>query len=54
MKSKKEGLAQILAYMLGSPHPDKICFAMIGTGSEFIFLKLIKGYPPRYALSKGS
>lgn len=53
MKSKKEGLAQILAYMLGSPHPDKICFGMIATGSEFIFVKLVKGNPPRYALSKG-
>jgi hypothetical protein len=38
--SIKEGLAQILAYMLGSPHPDNICFGMIATGSEFIFLTL--------------
>ncbi|MEI2583354.1 hypothetical protein [Scytonema sp. PRP1] len=53
MKSKKEGLAQILACMLGSPHPNKICFGMIATGSEFIFVKLVKGNLPRYALSKG-
>lgn len=53
MKSKKEGLAQILAYMLDSPHPDKICFGMIATGSEFIFVKLVKANPPRYTLSKG-
>ncbi len=37
--SIEERLAQILAYMLGSPHPDKICFGMIATGSEFIFVK---------------
>jgi predicted type IV restriction endonuclease len=51
--SIEEGLAQILAYMLGSPHPDKISFGMIASGSEFIFVKLVKGNPPRYALSKG-
>ena len=51
--SIEEGLAQILVYMLGSPHPDKPCFGMIATGSEFIFVKLVKENPPRYALSKG-
>lgn len=51
--SIEEGLAQILVYMLGSPHPDKPCFGMIATGSEFIFVKLVKEKPPRYALSKG-
>ncbi|MGB6297788.1 MAG: restriction endonuclease subunit R [Rivularia sp. (in: cyanobacteria)] len=51
--SIEEGLAQILTYMLGSPVADKPCFGMIGTGSEFIFVKLVKTNPPRYALSKG-
>ena len=51
--SIEEGLAQILAYMLGSPNSDKPCFGMIATGSEFIFVKLVKTNPPRYALSKG-
>ena len=51
--SIEEGLAQILVYMLGSPHSDKPCFGMIATGSEFIFVKLVKENPPRYALSKG-
>lgn len=51
--SIEEGLAQILVYMLGSPHSDKPCFGMIATGSEFIFVKLVKEKPPRYALSKG-
>jgi hypothetical protein len=51
--SIEEGLAQILAYMIGSPISDKACFGLIATGSEFIFIKLVKGNPPRYALSKG-
>jgi hypothetical protein len=51
--SIEEGLAQILAYMLGSLNSDKPCFGMIATGSEFIFVKLVKTNPPRYALSKG-
>ncbi|MEM6751927.1 MAG: restriction endonuclease subunit R [Cyanobacteria bacterium P01_C01_bin.38] len=51
--SIEEGLAQILTYMLGNPTTDKPCFGMIGTGSEFIFVKLVKTNPPRYALSKG-
>jgi hypothetical protein len=51
--SIEEGLAQILAYMLSSSNSDKICFGMIATGSEFIFLKLVKTTLPSYALSKG-
>lgn len=51
--SIEEGLAQIIAYMLGNPYTDKPSFGMIATGSEFVFVKLVKGNPPRYALSKG-
>ncbi|MCC5637559.1 restriction endonuclease subunit R [Nostoc sp. CHAB 5844] len=51
--SIEEGLAQILAYMLGNPYSEKPSFGMIATGSEFIFVKLVKEQPPRYALSKG-
>ncbi|MEH2180828.1 restriction endonuclease subunit R [Nostoc sp.] len=51
--SVEQGLAQILAYMLGNSYTDKPSFGMIVTGSEFIFIKLVKGNPPRYALSKG-
>lgn len=51
--SIERGLAQILVYMLANPHPDKPCFGMITTGGEFIFIKLVKGNPPHYALSKG-
>ena len=51
--SIEEGLAQILAYMLGNPHSEKPNFGMIATGSDFVFVKLVKGKTPQYALSKG-
>ncbi|WP_445634953.1 type I site-specific deoxyribonuclease [Nostoc sp. DSM 114161] len=51
--SVEQGLAQIISYLLGSPHNDRPSFGMIATGSEFIFVKLVKGNRPRYALSKG-
>ena len=51
--SIEKGLAQILAYMLGNPTTDKPSFGMIATGSEFIFVKLVKTNLPHYALSKG-
>jgi hypothetical protein len=50
--SIEEGLAQILAYMLATPHPEKPCFGMITTGGSFIFVKLVKGETPQYGLSK--
>lgn len=51
--SVEQGLAQILAYLLVNSYNDKPSFGMIATGSEFIFVKLVKGNSPRYALSKG-
>lgn len=51
--SIEEGLAQILAYMLGNPHPEQLSFGMISTGSSFVFVKLVNGETPRYAVSKG-
>jgi hypothetical protein len=51
--SIEEGLAQILAYMLENPYIGQPSFGMIATGSEFIFVKLVKENSPRYALSKG-
>ncbi len=50
--SIEEGLAQILAYMLGNPYPEKPCFGMITTGGSFVFIKLVKEQVPLYALSK--
>ena len=46
------GLAQILAYMLANPNPEKPSFGMITTGGSFIFIKLVKGETPRYATSR--
>lgn len=51
--SIERGLAQILVYMLANPNPDKPSFGMITSGGEFIFVKLVQGSPPPYALSKG-
>jgi hypothetical protein len=50
--SIEEGLAQILAYMLANPHPEKPSFGMITTGGSFIFIKLVKGEILQYATSK--
>lgn len=49
--SIEEGLAQILAYMIATPHPQKPVFGMICTGSDFIFIKLVLGETSRYATS---
>ncbi|WP_373530592.1 restriction endonuclease subunit R [Nostoc sp.] len=50
--SVEAGLAQILAYMLANPYPEKPSFGMITTGGSFMFLKLVKGETLRYATSK--
>lgn len=50
--SIEEGMGQLLAYMWASPHPEKPKFGMITTGGNFIFIKLVRGETPRYALSE--
>lgn len=50
--SIEEGLAQILAYMIATPHPQKPVFGMICTGTSFIFIKLVLGENPQYSTSK--
>ena len=50
--SIEAGLAQILAYMLANEDQDKPCFGMITTGGSFVFIKLLKGENPQYALSR--
>lgn len=50
--SIEEGLAQILAYMLATPHPHKPVFGMICTGTSFIFIKLVLGEAPKYYTSR--
>ncbi|GAA6621560.1 restriction endonuclease subunit R [Scytonema sp. NUACC26] len=49
--SIEEGLAQILAYMLGTPYSDKPSYGMITTGGSFIFIKLVKGEIRQYGTS---
>jgi hypothetical protein len=50
--SIEAGLAQILAYMLANENQEKPCFGMITTGGSFVFIKLLKGESPQYALSR--
>lgn len=49
--SVEAGLDQILAYMLAVPQSQDVVFGMITSGGSFMFIKLLKGYPPRYATS---
>ncbi|MEG3849339.1 restriction endonuclease subunit R [Microcoleus sp. herbarium19] len=49
--SIEAGLAQILAYMLANPNPDKPSYGTIATGGSFIFVKLVNGESPRYGTS---
>jgi hypothetical protein len=50
--SIEAGLAQILAYMLAKKNQEKPCFGIITTGGSFVFIKLVKGNTPEYALSR--
>ncbi|MFB8788747.1 MAG: hypothetical protein U7123_07820 [Potamolinea sp.] len=49
--SIEAGLAQILAYMLATTHPENPFFGMITTGGSFIFIKLVQGETPQYTTS---
>lgn len=49
--SVEAGLDQILAYMLAYPQTQQQVFGMITSGGSFMFIKLVKGNPPRYATS---
>jgi len=49
--SLQSGLAQLLAYMLAHTKVDKPCFGMLTNGASFMFVKLVPGHPPQYALS---
>jgi len=57
IESKKDefsieaGLAQLLAYMLGNPHPDRPSYGLINAGGSFIFVKLVKAEVPLYSTS---
>ena len=49
--SVEAGLDQILAYMLAYPQSQDRVYGMITSGGSFMFIKLVKGSPPRYATS---
>ncbi len=38
--------------MLAAPESDKPLFGLVMNGSNFVFLKLVKGNGPQYAKSK--
>ncbi len=40
--SLKEAIAQALAYMATTPHPEKPAFSFVTNGTEFLFAKLLK------------
>lgn len=50
--SIESGLAQLLAYMLANPHPEKSVFGMVTNGECFIFVKLVKDAGFVYATSR--
>jgi len=49
--SLEPGIPQALAYMMANPNPDKTAFGLVTNGSNFLFIKLMKQDPPKYALS---
>jgi len=50
--SLEVGRSQLLTYMLANPHPDRPTYGLILNGSNFRFLKLVKGERYQYALSR--
>nr|WP_026097316.1 hypothetical protein [Baaleninema simplex] len=50
--SIEEGLAQLIAYMMGSLHPERPVYGLISTGGSFAFIKLLKSKVWQYAVSK--
>lgn len=49
--SVEAGLDQLLAYLLAAPETQNTAYSMITSGGSFMFVKLVKGNPPRYATS---
>ncbi len=46
-----KAIPQALAYMLAVPNLEKAAFGLVLNGSEFLFLKLVPGQCPQYAMS---
>ncbi|MFH7244589.1 MAG: restriction endonuclease subunit R [Spirulina sp.] len=57
VESKRQGLdvrvalPQALAYLFAQPQDSRPAFGLVTNGSHFIFIKLVRGEDPRYALS---
>ena len=49
--SISKAIPQTLAYMLATPNTEKPIFGAILNGSEFLFLKLVRGEKLQYATS---
>ena len=49
--STEEGLAQLLAYMLAAPLTDHPSYGLVTNGGSFLFVKLVRGDTPQYAVS---
>ena len=49
--SVTKAIPQTLAYMLAAPEGLEAAFGLVMNGSEFLFLKLVRGDAPRYATS---
>jgi hypothetical protein len=47
-----KALSQTLAYMFGSPNPERVTFGMITNGNDFLFLKLAQSLTPQYGYSR--
>ncbi len=50
--SVEAGLAQLLSYMLANPYQNHLNLGLITTGGSFVFVKLVTGDVPQYALSR--
>ena len=46
-----KAIPQALAYMLAGPNAERPAFGVVLNGSEFLFLKLMRGDGPQYAMS---
>ncbi|MGB7415141.1 MAG: restriction endonuclease subunit R [Thermosynechococcaceae cyanobacterium] len=46
-----QAIPQALAYMMGNPNPEQPVFGLVTNGYDYLFLKLVQGDSPRYALS---
>lgn len=46
-----QAIPQTIAYMIGNPNPELPVFGLVTNGYDYLFLKLVQGSSPRYALS---